>query len=113
MRGAAAWALGIWSAASLLIAQTPQPSIAGTWTLNTYLSDNPEQVARELLADTGQSADATLFGGDLGGGGGFGTRRGMGRGYGGRASPSDRAREERISPQDQGLLEQVTRTVQN
>src|SRR5712692_8003609 len=56
------------------------PNLSGTWTLDSYLSDNPEQDARELRFDTGQSSleesrepmEGERYGGRGMGRGGFG-----------------------------------------
>jgi hypothetical protein len=39
-----------------------RPDFSGTWTLDAFLSDNPEQVVRAIRIDTGQSAEPLLAG---------------------------------------------------
>ncbi len=104
-------------AAALVVGQTltlERPNIAGSWTLDTYLSDNPEQIARELRSDTGQQSEDTYAGGGErtrgGYGGGYGGHRGGG--YGRGSGTSNRPRQDQLSPEDQKLLSEVTRAVQ-
>lgn len=91
------------------------PSLAGTWTLDSYLSDNPEQVARAIRLDTGLSpTDESLSGleGGTPGGRGMG-RGGYGRGgYGRMGGPPPPRRPEPISAEDRKLVEELTGAVQ-
>ena len=48
----------------VLASQAPV-DLSGKWTLDTYLSDNPEQIAAALRIDTGQGGGEALFG-DIG-----------------------------------------------
>ena len=43
-------------------ASAQHPSFSGTWTLNTTLSDNPEQISRALRLDTGLSIEQEFLG---------------------------------------------------
>jgi hypothetical protein len=91
------------------------PMLSGAWTLDSYLSDNPEQIARALRLDTGQSPTDESLGGLEGGrygGRGMG-RGGYGRGGYGRAggAPSS-GRPEPISAEDSKLLQELTDAVQ-
>lgn len=92
-----------------------RPDFSGTWTLDSYLSDNPEQVAQEIRFDTGQSADQELFGGE--------TERdrpgGIGPGSAGRGGSGGPGRDRRgtadrdqISPDDRKTLNELTDAVQ-
>jgi hypothetical protein len=83
-------------------------NLSGTWSLNAMLSDAPEQVVRELQADTGQRPADQLFG-DLGGGEerGGGGRGGRGR----RPAPSNAPRSEPMKDADQKLLDQLTTAI--
>jgi len=67
----------------IAVAQGPV-DLSGKWTLDTVLSDSPEQTAAAIRADLGQSGGEQLFG-ESGGRGGFG------RGGGGRRGPDARA----------------------
>ncbi len=75
-------------------------SIAGSWSLNTYLSDEPQQIANELRYDTGTSG-VELFGGDLGGGG---ERQGSGRAGSSERAPANRA----VNAEDRKKLDELT-----
>jgi hypothetical protein len=65
------------------VASQAPVDLSGKWTLDTYLSDNPEQIAAALRIDTGQGGGEALFG-EAGAAGAFGRsgggRRGSGRG---------------------------------
>ena len=91
------------------------PSLSGRWLLDADLSDNPEQVARALRLDTGESATDEALGGLGGGRGGYG-RGGYGRGGYGRGGPagggSAPRRPEAISAEDRKLLKELTDAVQ-
>jgi hypothetical protein len=106
---------GITSAMSARAQDKPagRPDFSGTWTLDSYLSDNPEQVAQEIRLDAQQSRDAELFGrgiergrpGRIGGGevgqaGRGGPERGQGRAA------------DQISPEDRKKLNELTDAVQ-
>lgn len=47
-------------AIALLLQTAGAPDLSGTWTLDTYLSDNPEQVLASIRADLGQEASSLL-----------------------------------------------------
>lgn len=91
------------------------PNLAGTWTLDTYLSDSPEQVAHELQFDTGLSRDPALFGTDADTGRGGTRRGGIGRGgFGGdrdRSAPTGEPRDH-LSAEDRARLKELTDAVQ-
>jgi len=84
---------------------TPAVDLSGTWTLDTYLSDNPEQVAAAIRIDLGQSGGNQLFGG--GGGGGFGGYGGGRRGGGNpRGTPSNGRNT--LTPEEQQRIDEMT-----
>jgi hypothetical protein len=86
---------------------TAAVDLSGSWTLDTVLSDNPQQVAAAIREDLGQR-DFGVFGGE--GGGRYG-RGGMGR-RGGRQAPEGQARGSvPANDEDQRNLDAVTRTV--
>jgi hypothetical protein len=87
-------------------AQTPKPAVdlAGTWTLDTYLSDSPEQVAASIRFDLGPE--------------GFGAFSGMperrARGMGRRGQPSGGEQggsSAAPNPEDQRALDNITAAV--
>jgi hypothetical protein len=57
-------------------------TLAGAWTLDPYVSDHPEQIARALRMETGEAAADGSPAGRAGERGGLG-RGGFGRGDGG------------------------------
>jgi len=87
-------------------AQSPGAvDLSGTWTLDTYLSDSPEQVAAAVRLDLGIGAvnrapnDATSGGG----------QRGYGRGgYRGQGQTPPR---QDLTPEEQARLDEVANTV--
>ena len=90
-----------------------RPDFSGTWTFDSYLSDNPEQVARALETDTGQPGEEALVGRGTERGG-FG---GVGRGAGGRDAFGGQGRSQRepadqMSPDDRKKLTELTDAVQ-
>ena len=96
-------------------AQAPSvaaPTISGTWALDPYLSDKPEQVARELRFDTGD-VEEELRGreAERGEGGGFG-RSGAGRGGFGRSGPARAQSRNQLSDDDRKKLKELTDAVQ-
>ena len=83
------------------------PGVAGSWSLNTYLSDEPQQIANELRYDTGENG-FDLFGGDSGVSEGQNRQgRGMrsGRGRAGRQAPN-----RSIDAEDRKKLDELTDT---
>ena len=95
------------TAASTAFAQ--HPSFAGTWTLNTALSDNPEQISRALRLDTGLSIEQEFLGPETQGRGDG--REGSGRGGSGRfgrgQGETDRRRAPQINPEDRSKLTEL------
>ena len=87
-------------AAVVLLAAAPV-DLSGTWTLDTYLSDNPEQIAAAVRADLRLPNDEVAVGA-LGRGGGFGRR-----GSRDAASKGGKERTE-IRPEDQKRIDDVT-----
>jgi len=90
-----------------------RPDFSGTWTFDTYLSDHPEQIAREIRIDTGQPEEDVLAGlrterGGFGGAGrdagGRATEGGQGRGQGERA--------DQMNADDRKKLTELTDAVQ-
>jgi hypothetical protein len=75
-----------------------RPNLAGVWTLDWYLSDNPQQVAEALRIDTGQRGDQV-----------FGPERA--RGGSGRGNAAG-ARASQLGGDDQKRLEELTAAVQ-
>lgn len=90
-----------------------RPELSGTWTLDSYLSDNPEQVARAIRLDTGQSLEQEFVGGEIERGrpGGIGR---VGGDQGGRGGPArgQGATADQISPDDRKKLTELTDAVQ-
>jgi hypothetical protein len=81
--------------------------LSGTWTLDTYLSDSPEQVAAAVRIDLGigpvnHGADA--------GEQGRGEHRGEGRGRGATPGRPGAPRQD-LTPEDQARLDELTNTV--
>jgi hypothetical protein len=90
-------------------ASTP---LAGAWTLDPYVSDHPEQIARALRTETGEAAADGSPAGRAGERGGLG-RGGFGRGdggFGGSGRPRESLREA-ISDTDRKLLTELTDVV--
>jgi len=87
-------------------AQTPATvNLAGTWTFDSYLSDNPQQVAAAIRADLGQT-ESTLFGDPM-----EGSRYGRG-GYGRRGQPPQGAgRTTPPSAEEQKTIDALTQPV--
>lgn len=114
-----ALAVGLFAAAAVAIAvhaqaPAPGPEFAGTWTLDTYLSDNPEQVAHVLQYDTG-GASSDVFSGpvDRGGYPQGGARGGYG-GFGGMRPRGDAGRSRPTPPkkEDADKLKELTDAIQ-
>jgi hypothetical protein len=89
------------------------PNLAGAWQLDSYLTDNPEQVAAALRIDTGSMGSAeTASRGDNSGGGGYGRggrRGGLGGGSGRRGGGLGNGREQSgMSAQDRSRLDHLT-----
>lgn len=115
---------GVWAALIVLIgiggargvyAQAPagRPDFSETWAFDTYLSDNPEQIARALRLDTGQPGDEALIGrgtgrGSFGGAGRIGSgRETLGGEPRGRAEAADQ-----MSAEDRKKVTELTNAVQ-
>jgi len=95
---------------AVLAALGLSPNLSGTWTLDTYLSDNPEQIAREVQYDTGQRQLEDLFGGaEAGGRGGYG-RGGYPRSP--RRGGAPLRGEPSMSAEDEKLLKELVDAVQ-
>lgn len=85
----------------------PAIDLSGRWTLNTYVSDNPEQVAASIRVDFGVGGSDELFG--RGEGERFG-RRG-GRGEGQRNAGGGSKAPDQPSVEEQNRLNQLTEPV--
>jgi len=90
------------------------PNLAGAWQLDSYLTDNPEQVAAALRIDTGSMGSSeTASRGDNSGGGGYGRggrRGGFGGGSGRRGGGLGNGREQSgMSAQDRSRLDHLDR----
>jgi hypothetical protein len=86
-------------------AQSPGVDLSGTWTLDTYLSDSPEQVAAAVRLDLGIGAvNRTPPGTDSGHSDG----RGRGGLYGRQGGAPPR---QDLTPEDQARLDEVANTV--
>lgn len=88
--------------------------LSGTWSLDIYLSDSPEQVARMLQFDTGEFPPEFVGRGPESGGAGGAGREGMGRsgpGGSGRQGPGRAAAPDRMSAEDRKTLSELTRAV--
>jgi hypothetical protein len=115
---------GVWAAlivlmgiggARALYAQAPagRPDFSGTWTFDTYLSDNPEQIARALRLDTGQPGDEALGARGAGRGGFSGAGRiGGGRGTVTREERGRAEAADQMSPEDRKKVTELTNAVQ-
>jgi hypothetical protein len=90
--------LGMSCTAAVLTQPVPtdRPSLAGVWTLDWYLSDNPEQVAEALRIDTGQRGNEAFA-------------QESGRGGAPRAQPRQ---TRQMSADDQRRLQELTDEVQ-
>ena len=90
-------------------ASAQHPSFSGTWTLNTTLSDNPEQISRALRLDTGLSIEQEFLGPETQGRGDG--REGSGRGASGRPGrgqgETDRRRAPQINSEDRNRLTEL------
>jgi len=94
-------------AAAVAHAQTSKPALdlAGTWTLDTYLSDSPEQVAASIRIDLGQDGSGAFSGmPERGRARGMGRRGQPPRGEGGGSAAA-------TSPEDQQALDNITAAV--
>src|SRR2546423_130739 len=69
----------------IVVAGQGAVDLSGKWTLDTALSDSPEQIAAAIRTDLGQGGGEQVFG-EAGTSGAFG-----GRGGGGRRGPDARA----------------------
>ena len=86
-------------------AQSPV-DLSGKWTLDTVLSDSPEQIAAAIRIDVGQGGGENLFG-ESGG-------SGAGRGNGGRRGGeprSGRGRNHQPSAEDQTRIDELTESL--
>jgi hypothetical protein len=89
-------------------AQNQAPvDLSGTWTLDTYLSDSPEQVAAAVRLDLG--IGPVNHGGDAGEHG-RGEQRGDGRGRGGQYGRQGVPRQT-LTPEEQARIDELTNTV--
>ena len=90
-------------------AQGPAPRyLSGSWILDTYLSDHPEQIAQALRYDTGESGqDGT----ERGRAGGFGTGRGR-VGGSGRSERERTPSKDQVNPEDRKKLKELTDAIQ-
>jgi hypothetical protein len=88
-------------------AQTSPPTadLSGTWTLDTYLSDRPAQVAAAIRTDLGQQS-SSLFGESMGGG-----RSGRGAGRRGQPSPEPAGTSTPPNAEEQRALDDITAAV--
>jgi hypothetical protein len=94
-------------------AQSPAPSadLSGTWTLDTYLSDSPEQIATAVRLDLGLAAADMSFG--------RGEGRGSGAARGGRDADRERGSaaarntppRSDLSQDEQARIDEVTTLV--
>jgi hypothetical protein len=87
----------------IVVAQGPV-DLSGKWTLDTVLSDSPEQIAAAIRADLGQSGGEQLFGDSSG-------RGGFGRGGGGRRGPDARAgsaQDAKPNEEEQKRIDELT-----
>lgn len=122
-RHAAVLAGILFAAATLLGGQTaPAVDLAGTWTLDTYLSDSPEQVAAAVRVDLGL-ANPNTESFSLGGGGRRGGRNGgTGNGQdaaqgsgrentGGNNSRNTAAGRNQLSAEEQARIDEVLNTI--
>ncbi len=86
--------VGALAVGALLRAQAPI-DLSGTWTFDTYLSDNAQQVAASIRADLGQN-DSGLAGG-VSEGGRVGRSAGRrGPAHAGRVTPAPNAEDQRV-----------------
>jgi hypothetical protein len=91
--------------AGIALAQAPV-DLSGKWTLDTYLSDNPEQVAAAIRGDVGQVAGGMFGDQDIFGGSGRGGGRRGGEGRGGANAPPRQPNAD-----DQKRLDEVNATL--
>jgi hypothetical protein len=114
-----AWALAlglVWLTPVRAQEQTAvRPDFSGTWALDSYLSDNPEQIAREIRIDTRQATDQDFFPVENGPEGPDGRGRSA-RGEGGVSSPGRDRRppqsRDPIGQEDRKKLTELTDAVQ-
>jgi len=83
---------------------TPSGSLAGTWTLDPYVSDHPEQVARALRVDTSEANEDVARGPS-------GREGDSSRGGGGRSGTTRKLARESLSAADRKLLSDMTDTI--
>jgi hypothetical protein len=82
----------------------PPVNISGVWSLDTYLTDHPEQIARSIQFNTGEFAPATFREAEA-----IGAARG---GRGGRGGPAKDPLPGQITPEDKKLLAELIRPIQ-
>jgi hypothetical protein len=82
---------------------TPPVNLSGAWSLDVYLTDHPEQIARSIQFDTGEFAPATFRGVEAP------PARG---GRGGRGAVGQDPQPGQISPEDRKLLAELIRPIQ-
>lgn len=83
------------------------PGVSGTWSLNTYLSDSPQQIANELRYDIEQSGQELMRGVP---GGILGSGR-EGRSRSGRSAPESSGPSKPIAPDDRRMLDELTEAI--
>jgi hypothetical protein len=95
--------------AAARVQNSPAPRLSGSWALNTYLSDSPQQIANEIrydIGDPGQSIE--LFGSE--------SDAGRGTDRGGRGRRNERtgpaASNKPIKPEDRKILDELTQAIQ-
>lgn len=93
--------------AASLAAQGPAPppvNISGAWSLDVYLTDHPEQIARSIQFNTGEFAPATFREAEV-----LAAARG---GRGGRGGPGRDPLPGQITPEERKLLAELIRPIQ-
>jgi hypothetical protein len=89
----------------------PSVNLAGSWTLDIYLSDRSEQVARALQIDTGEVTSETFERGrELSGPTGSG-RDGQSGGAARRRPERTPTGQQQINPEDRKILTELTRDI--
>jgi hypothetical protein len=83
---------------------TPPVNISGAWSLDTYLTDHPEQIARSIQFNTGEFAPATFREAEA-----IAAVRG---GRGGRGGALKDPLPGQITPEDRKLLAELFRPIQ-
>lgn len=83
---------------------TPPVNISGAWSLDTYLTDHPEQIARSIQFNTGEFAPATFREAEA-----LAAARG---GRGGRGGAGKDPLPGQITPEDRKLLSELIRPIQ-